>query len=131
MQTSTIVLISVGTLLAGATGMSFASGSGNILLEMASKDANLLAYAVYFDYRRHNDPEFRKALRRNARRMERQAKKDAEAQANAKVSEALILAREAREHGFPAAPKDRESYFMEEIHNGELLQRDGSLPSFD
>ena len=92
---------------------------------MDAKDANFSAYAVYFDYRRHNDPEFRKALRRNARRMERQARKEADAQANAKISEALILAREAREHGFPAGPKDRESYFMEEIQNGELLQRDG------
>ena len=37
------------------------------------------AYAVYFDYKRRNDPQFRKQLKKESKRQARAAKEEAEA----------------------------------------------------
>lgn len=55
MRTSTVVTISIGTLVTGALG-----------------------YAVYFDYKRRNDPSFRSKLKKDAKRTERAAKRQSE-----------------------------------------------------
>ncbi|ETI21405.1 hypothetical protein G647_07752 [Cladophialophora carrionii CBS 160.54] len=103
MKTSTIVSISVGTVVTG-----------------------LIAYAVYFDYRRRNDPEFRKALKRESRRQARLAKEEAEVQGKQKREDIKAAVQEAIEEGFPTDIEEKEAFFMQQIAQGEALAGDGS-----
>ncbi|KAI9836393.1 MAG: hypothetical protein M1819_001423 [Sarea resinae] len=102
-STSTIVTVSVGTVVTG-----------------------VLAYAAYFDYKRRNDPGFRKSLKREARRQAKAAKEEAEAH-GARQREAIKAAVEAaKEEGFPTDVEEKEAYFMNEVARGESLCSDGS-----
>jgi len=67
------------------------------------------AYAVYFDYKRRNDPTFRKELKKQSKRQARVAKEAAE----------------AKEEGFPTDVEEREAYFMQEVARGEGLSSEG------
>ncbi|KAI9842102.1 MAG: hypothetical protein M1837_007463 [Sclerophora amabilis] len=103
MKTSTVVAASVGTVVTG-----------------------LVAYAAYFDYRRRSDPNFRKALKRDARRQARAAKEEAVAH-SARQKDAMKAAmNEARDEGFPTDVEEKEAYFMNEVAKGEGLCADGS-----
>ncbi|KAI9930601.1 hypothetical protein ASPWEDRAFT_171226 [Aspergillus wentii DTO 134E9] len=103
MRTSTLVAASAGTLLTG-----------------------LLAYAVYFDHKRQTDPEFRKALKRNNRRMARAVKEEAEAH-GAEQREAIKKAvQKAKDEGFPADLEEKETYFMTQVAKGESLCAEGT-----
>ena len=91
--------------------------------------ANMLtfspAYAAYFDHKRQTDPNFRKALKRESRRVARAAKEEEEAQ-GAQQKEAIKAAvNEAKEEGFPTNVEDKEAYFMNEVGKGESLCQDG------
>jgi len=105
MKTSTIVSISIGTAVTG-----------------------LVAYAVYFDYRRRNDPDFRKALKRESRRQARIAKEEAELQGNKKREDIISAVQDAIEEGFPTDIEEKEAFFMQQIAQGEALAGDGSDP---
>jgi len=105
MKTSTVVSISVGTVVTG-----------------------LLAYAVYFDYRRRNDPEFRKALKRESRRQARIAKEEAETQGKQQREDIKAAVQEAIEEGFPTDIEEKEAFFMQQIAQGEALAGDASDP---
>ncbi|KIW11822.1 hypothetical protein PV08_09095 [Exophiala spinifera] len=105
MKTSTIVSISVGTAVTG-----------------------LIAYAAYFDYKRRNDPEFRKALKRESRRQARIAKEEAEIQGKRQREEVKLAVQEAIEEGFPTDVEEKEAFFMQQIAQGEALAGDGSDP---
>lgn len=105
-KTSTVVLASVGAVVTG-----------------------FVAYAFYFDYKRRNDVEFRKALKRESKKQQRAAKEEAEAGA----AQQRILIREAvdraNEEGFPRDPEEVEGYFMQEVAHGEQMTQDaGSDP---
>ncbi|KAG0131541.1 mitochondrial outer membrane translocase complex, subunit Tom20 domain-containing protein [Tuber indicum] len=77
--------------------------------------------AIYFDYKRRNDPTFRKALRRSAKKHLKSQKAQAEA-ANAEQRRMLIRAvAEAQAAGFPTDVEDKEAYFMREVAEGEGL----------
>jgi len=102
-QTSTIVAATVGTL---ATGF--------------------LAYAVYFDHRRRNDPLFRKQLKKESRKQARAAKEEAEAQTMQKRGAIRAKVAEAKEEGFPDDVEEKEAYFMQEVARGETLSQDGA-----
>ncbi|KAH0542021.1 hypothetical protein FGG08_003570 [Glutinoglossum americanum] len=86
---------------------------------------NSLAYAVYFDHRRRNDPNFRKALRREHRRQAKVAKEEAEAQGIQQREAIKAAMAEAREEGFPTDAEEREAYFMNEVGKGEQLCQEG------
>ncbi|KAK5455984.1 mitochondrial import receptor subunit tom20 [Exophiala xenobiotica] len=105
MKTSTIVSLSVGTVVTG-----------------------LLAYAVYFDYKRRNDPDFRKALKKESRRQARLAKEEAEVQGKRQKEEIKQAVQEAIEEGFPTDVEEKEAFFMQQIAQGEALAGDGSDP---
>ncbi|KPI38409.1 Mitochondrial import receptor subunit tom20 [Cyphellophora attinorum] len=105
MNTSTIVTISIGTVVTG-----------------------LLAYAIYFDYRRHNDASFRKNLKRESRRQARLQKEESLQQGQKQKEEIRSLVREAVEEGFPTDLEEREAYFMQQIAQGEQLAGEGSDP---
>ncbi|EAW16358.1 mitochondrial import receptor subunit (Tom20), putative [Aspergillus lentulus] len=103
MKTSTLVAASAGTILTG-----------------------LLAYAVYFDHKRQTDPEFRRSLKRNNRRLARAVKEEAEAQ-GAMQREAIKKAvQQAKDEGFPTDLEEKEAYFMGQVARGESLCAEGS-----
>jgi hypothetical protein len=83
------------------------------------------AYAVWFDYKRQSDPEFRKALKRSNRRMARAVREENEAQ-GALQREAIrkALAR-AKDEGFPTDLEEKEAFFMGQVAQGESLSSEG------
>lgn len=82
--------------------------------------------AFYFDYKRRNDPEFRKALKRDKKRHAKSQKAQAEA-ANAEQRRLLVAAvRDAQIEGFPTDVEEKEAYFMNEVAQGEGLCQEGS-----
>lgn len=85
----------------------------------------VLLDAFYFDYKRRNDPEFRKALKRDKKRHARSQKAQVEA-AHAEQRRMLVVAvREAQMEGFPADVEEKEAYFMNEVAQGEGLCQEG------
>ncbi|CZS88771.1 probable mitochondrial import receptor subunit tom-20 [Rhynchosporium agropyri] len=102
-QTSTIVATTVGTL---ATGF--------------------VAYAVYFDYKRRNDPQFRKQLKKESKRQAKVAKEEAEAHTTRQRQAIRSAVEEAKEDGFPSDVEEREAYFMQEVARGEGLAGEGT-----
>lgn len=106
-KTSTVVYISLGTVLSGC-----------------------LAYAAYFDYKRRHDVEFRKSLKREARKQARAAKEEAEGAKTKERQELRTLVDEANEEGFPEGADDKEAFFMEEVGMGERLCQSGLFGPF-
>ncbi|KAI1386494.1 mitochondrial import receptor subunit tom-20, partial [Hypoxylon trugodes] len=100
-QTSTVVTISAAT---AATG--------------------LLAYAIYFDYQRRADPNFRRNLRREERRQARAEKEEAVAQTKQKRKDIQGSIDQAAEEGFPTGVNEKEQFFMDHVQKGELLAAD-------
>lgn len=95
-------------------------------LSVSANQISHTAYAVYFDHKRRSDPEFRKALKRESRREARAAKEEAEAQGVQQRQAIEDAVREAREEGFPTDVGDKETYFMNEVGQGEVLCQDGT-----
>lgn len=61
----------------------------------------MIGYAIFFDYKRRNDPNFRKQLKKESKRQARAAKEEAE-QSTIKQREAIKETVEmAKEEGFP------------------------------
>ena len=81
----------------------------------------VLAYAVYFDYRRRTDPDFRKMLKRESKKQARAAKEEAEAQGAQQKKAIREAVDKANEDGFPRDPEEVEAYFMQEVARGEGL----------
>lgn len=85
----------------------------------------ILAYAVYFDHKRQTNPDFRKSLKRNNRRVAKAAKEEAEAE-GAQQREAIKHAvQRAKDEGFPADLQEKEGYFMDQVAKGEGMCSDG------
>ena len=84
------------------------------------------AYAVYFDYKRRNDPGFRNALKKESRRQARIAKEEAEIQGKQQREEIKSAVQEAIEEGFPTDIEEKEAFFMQQIAQGETLAGDGT-----
>ncbi|KAL8705039.1 MAG: hypothetical protein Q9201_001809 [Fulgogasparrea decipioides] len=85
-----------------------------------------LAYAVYFDHKRRTDPEFRKALKRESRRIAKAAREEAEAQGAQQKQAIRQAVTDAQEEGFPSSVEAKEAYFMNEVGRGEALCQDES-----
>ncbi len=85
----------------------------------------IVAYAVYFDYKRRNDPDFRKQLKRESKRQARIQKEAAAEQGKQQKEGIKAAVREALEEGFPADLEEREAYFMQQIAQGEQLAGEG------
>lgn len=104
LKPSTIAAISAGTIVTG-----------------------LLAYAAYFDYKRRNDPGFRKQLKKESKRTERAAKEEAEAQGAEQKKAIREAVERANEEGFPKDPEEVEAYFMQEVAQGEGMVQKGMV----
>jgi import receptor subunit TOM20 len=102
LKPSTIAAISVGTVVTG-----------------------FLAYAVYFDHKRRNDPDFRKQLKRESKRTQRAAKEQEEAQGAEQKKAIREAVASANEEGFPKDPEEVEAYFMQEVAQGEGMVQKG------
>ena len=87
-----------------------------------------LAYALYFDHRRRSDPEFRRHLKRQHKKvskLDEEASKAAERSQRERIRQAVDA---AIEEGFPKDPEETEGYFMQEVAKGEGMCTDGSDP---
>ena len=90
--------------------------------------ASLAAYAVYFDHRRRHDPEFRRALRREARRHEKQQRADDEKQAAARERAIYQAVEQLNAEEYPSSalhPDLVEAFFMEQIAEADKLGKGG------
>ena len=132
-KTSTIIIASAATIVTGILGeqlsafWTFRSPRflRGFLRSLKMRLIDFLAYAVYFDHKRQTDPQFRKALKKESRKVAKAAKEEEEAQ-GAQQKEAIKAAvDEAREEGFPTDVEDKEAYFMNEVGRGETLCQDG------
>ncbi|KAJ9201564.1 hypothetical protein DTO166G4_2803 [Paecilomyces variotii] len=103
MKTSTLVAASAGTVLTG-----------------------LLAYAIYFDHKRQSDPEFRRALKKDNRRLARAVKEEVEAQGAQQRETIKAVVEQAKDEGFPTDLEEKEAYFMSQVAKGESLCAEGS-----
>ncbi|KAK0722080.1 mitochondrial outer membrane translocase complex, subunit Tom20 domain-containing protein [Lasiosphaeria miniovina] len=92
----------------------------------AALATGVLAYAVWFDYRRRTQTEFRRELRRNERRQHRLEKGQAQANAEAQKQAIKRAVDEAKEEGFPSSSEEKEQYFLEQVQTGEVLGADPS-----
>ena len=86
-----------------------------------------LGYAVYFDHKRRNDPEFRKALKKESRREARAAKEQEEAEGEQQKEAIKAAVNQAKEEGFPTDVEDKEAFFMNEVGHGEVLCQDSKF----
>ena len=80
---------------------------------------------MWFDHRRRTDPNFRKSLKREAKRQAKAAKEEAEAYTTRQRQAIRIAVEEAKEEGFPTDVEEKEAYFMNEVAHGEQLSQEG------
>src|ERR1700760_3928888 len=99
--------------------MSTQLGTGQILAASIGVFATgFLAYAVYFDHRRRTDPEFRKSLKRESKRLAKAAKEEAEAESLEQRKRIRELVEETNKE-IPTDPQAVEEYFFQEMAMGE------------
>jgi mitochondrial import receptor subunit TOM20 len=87
-----------------------------------------LAYALYFDHRRRTDPDFRKNLKRQHKKISRESQEASKAAERSQKERIKRSVDQANEDGFPTDPEETESYFMQEVARGETMCQDGSDP---
>lgn len=87
-----------------------------------------LAYAFYFDHRRRTDAEFRKALKKQHKKVSKIQEQEAKASERSQKERVRRAVDEANEEGFPSDPEETEGYFMQEVARGEGMCTDGSDP---
>ena len=85
----------------------------------------VIAYALYFDHKRRNDPEFRKQLKRESKRTQRAAKEQEEQQGEEQKKAIREAVEQANEEGYPKDPEEVEAYFMQEVAQGEGMVQKG------
>lgn len=82
------------------------------------------AYAIYFDHKRQTDPEFRRALKRDNRRLARAVREETEAQGAMQMESIRRAVAQAKEEGFPTDLEEKEAFFMGQVAKGEALCAD-------
>ncbi|KAG5639700.1 hypothetical protein H0H81_005883 [Sphagnurus paluster] len=85
----------------------------------------VLAYAAYFDYKRRNDVNFRKKLRKEKKRVDKTLAQSRESLVSSSSEVTPASLREALEQVKkeepPASPEEKETYFMSQVGMGEQL----------
>lgn len=114
--------------MASTTPSQSVSTSTIILAAGGTIAAGLLGYAVYFDYRRRSDPEFRKGLKKQHKKVNKAQESEAKAAEKGQKEKIRRVVDEANEEGFPKDPEETEGYFMQEVAKGEGMCQDGSDP---
>ncbi|KAI1470630.1 mitochondrial import receptor subunit tom-20 [Daldinia caldariorum] len=95
-----------------------------LTISAATAATGILAYAIYFDYQRRADPNFRRNLRREERRQARAEKEEAVAQTKQKRRDIQMAVDQATEDGYPTGVNEKEQFFMDHVQKGELLAAD-------
>ncbi|EME78832.1 uncharacterized protein MYCFIDRAFT_102145, partial [Pseudocercospora fijiensis CIRAD86] len=90
--------------------------------------AGALAYAVYFDHRRRSDPEFRRYLKKQHKKVHKSDLEASKAAEHAQKQRIRDVVDDANEDGFPRDQDETEAYFMQEVARGEQMCTDGSDP---
>lgn len=107
--------------------MSSVSTSTIVYASVATVATGALAYAVYFDYKRRHDVEFRKSLKREAKRQAKAAKVEEAQMGKRRREEVRELVDESNEDGYPQGAAEKEDYFMRHVGEGEQMVQDGML----
>lgn len=97
-----------------------------VTASVATAAAAIAGYAVFFDYQRRNQAEFRRNLRRNERLQARAAKEEADASSQQQRKTIRDRVEEAQDEGFPTGVEEREAFFNEQVMAGEMLSQDPS-----
>lgn len=80
------------------------------------------AYAIYFDHKRQSDPNFRKSLKKNNKKVEISVKQQQEAAGEARVADLKNALESVKKNGeLPTGLEEKEAYFMEQVAKGESL----------
>ena len=87
-----------------------------------------VAYALYFDHKRRSDPEFRRQLKRQHKKISKEESLSAQAAERSQKERIKKVVDQANEDGFPRDPEETEQYFMQEVARGETMCTDGSDP---
>jgi import receptor subunit TOM20 len=95
--------------------------------------ASVVAYAAYFDYKRRNDIDFRKKLRKQKKKVDKSIAESKQAEASATSADSTeitaALMQEALEQikteQPPQTPEEKEQYFMQQVSVGEQLSTKG------
>ncbi|KAJ7886748.1 mitochondrial outer membrane translocase complex, subunit Tom20 domain-containing protein [Mycena leptocephala] len=104
------------------------SRTSSILTIAGISLCGIIAYAVYFDYKRRTDSEFRKKLRKEKKRVNKSLAESREAlAAETEVSEADLrdALKQIKSEPRPATQEARENYFMSQVAMGEQLAARG------
>ncbi|KAI0787150.1 hypothetical protein BC629DRAFT_1714864 [Irpex lacteus] len=88
--------------------------------------SGVLAYAVYFDYKRRNDADFRKKLRKEKKRVQKAAAA-AKPSVNVSADELRAAIAKIRSEEIPEIGPEREAYFMQNVGIGEQLCTQGPV----
>ncbi|GAA5986275.1 hypothetical protein JCM11641_004875 [Rhodosporidiobolus odoratus] len=105
-----------------APSTSYLATAGKIALATTSVLAvATIGYAAVFDYRRRNDPTFRKSLLKQKKKVQKVEKKKGEVGAE-QVKGALRRAIQlVNQEKVPESPEGKEQFFMEQVALGEQL----------
>lgn len=87
--------------------------------------AGIVIYALYFDHRRRTDPDFRRALKRSARRAQRADKEESHAESTQRARQIKEIVKTVQKEEKPSSREEREAFFLELLSEGERLLRDG------
>ena len=87
-----------------------------------------LAYALYFDHRRRSDPDFRRNLKKQHKKISKLSEEQQKASERSQKERIKSVVDAANEEGFPRDAEETEQYFMQEVARGEGMCTDGSDP---
>jgi mitochondrial import receptor subunit TOM20 len=103
----------------------------------AAATVGVVGYAVYFDYKRRNDPEFRRELstcflpliRVERQKLEAEKKKIKEQkEKEQKIIQMLTQALElVKDQVYPETPEELEKFCYDNLQTGDALLRKGSI----
>ncbi|KAI9660200.1 MAG: hypothetical protein M1831_003507 [Alyxoria varia] len=99
--------------------MSFTTPSSIAYTVTGTAVTGVLAYALYFDYKRRNDPSFRKQLKLQSRKQAKLAKNEAEEGRRKEQRMVRDMVDAADEEGYPKDAGEKEQYFTEKIAEAE------------
>ncbi|WFD45028.1 mitochondrial import receptor subunit tom20 [Malassezia psittaci] len=85
-----------------------------------------VGYAMYFDYRRRNDVEFRKLLRKQSKQSSKQAHREEKAAKKEQTAMIEQAIKDVAKPGvLPTGVQEKEKFFMEQVATGEALFAQG------
>ncbi|KAJ1309036.1 hypothetical protein OPQ81_004717 [Rhizoctonia solani] len=103
-----------------------------VAVSAASAAIAITGYLIYFDYKRRNDPQFRKKLRKEKKKAAKNAKEGEGATPVApgrSQEELKEMLDKIKAEPLPTLPAEREKYFMDHVGMGEQMLLRG--PAFE